>query len=115
MSKSMKKCVAVEIVRIDERLKALDRIRSIDAAAVADATEILRTELARRLELLNGEQDRIAAVLAKSVTREMFDLQVGEIAKRLDRVERVSWLPILVIGGAGTALGALAVKIILGG
>jgi predicted thioredoxin/glutaredoxin len=110
----MEQDLAIAIARLEEQILAIYRVRDIDQNSAANALEIQRVEMARRLDLLNGEQERIANVLAKSVTREMFDLQMGELMKRMDKMERVAWLPLLIIGGGGATLGGLMVRFFLG-
>ena len=116
--------LAVSLARLEARVEAIremqseanrTRDRSLEAlnGANTSALALAREELTRRLDILNGEQSRIATLTAETMPREVFEAKHASLAKEVHLLSSEFkelrgrlWLPMLA---AGSVSGALAV------
>jgi hypothetical protein len=106
--------LAIEIARLDERIKAGDRLREASEYHSAEALRIAREELARRLDLLNGEHERFAQITAQMVHRDVFSLLVDRVTRmELDAKEQSGklWFPMLFAAAVAAGMGAAVARI----
>ena len=106
----------IELARLDERIKALQR--EIDHTEIAGkrALEVAASELARRLDNLNHAHQQAVEVQGTYVPRETF----SEVEKRVSVLELDSreqrgkmWLPMIAVATMAAAVAAAVVKFFL--
>jgi len=107
------------VTRLEEKIIALESRIDIYRETDADARNLVSSEIARRLEHLNGETGRAAILNASKVDRDLHDSQLKEIDKRFLTIEGdyrelmgKLWLPMLAVGAIGSGVGAVAAKYI---
>jgi hypothetical protein len=113
--------VAVKIARLEERLKALDRLIDVSNEERRRAIELASAELARRLEILNHAQARAEKVQGEQVPRETYDIHARANEERFGAVERDlaglhgrMWLPVKIMGWVlGAAIVAVVAKVVI--
>ena len=80
-----------DLARLQElfsiQLAEVKNLRLEDKAAAQRALDIATTEIARRMEALNGEAKRIQAIEAKTITREAHQLTLAPLEKRVNDLE----------------------------
>lgn len=99
--------LATEIVRLDERLKALQREIEQNLITGQRALELKATELDRRMEILNGEAGRIASERGQFVRVERFDSlseKVEQVKQDASNARGRMWLQQIVFAAAASAL-----------
>lgn len=109
----LKVCLA----RLDERLKALNE-RLCRADIERDkAIEIARSELARRLDILNHSHEQAVLVQARYVPREINDAAHERLVERIDNNEKqiAKALPYgMGIAIVAAAIGGAVTRYLLG-
>jgi len=107
------------LTRLEEKIIALEGRIDIYREADYEARNLVSSEIARRLEHLNGETGRAAILNASKVDRDLHDAQLKEIDKRFLAIEGdyrelmgKLWLPMLAVGAVGSAAGAAAARYI---
>jgi len=101
-------------VKVDERSAAQDKLREASERWQGEALRIAREELARRLDLLNGEHERFAQITAQMVHRDVFSLLVDRVTTmELEFREQRGklWLPMLAAGSLAAGLGVALAKL----
>ena len=101
----------VEIARHDERLKALDAKMERIEKASQQALEIASAEIARRMDLLNGEREREKELRGTFVVRELHDSCFSAVEKRLALLEGRAWILYVAAAAAVVALVAEVVRL----
>lgn len=109
----------VELARLDERIKALQRELERSEHAHDLALKIASDELARRLDTLNHAHQQAVEVQGTYLPRETYDAKHRELELRLDVLDgnfretrgRL-WLPMLAAGGIAAAAAAALVKLL---
>ena len=113
-------CCAIELARLDERIKsqnealvialtAQDRMREGSERAAMEAMRIAREETARRLDHLNNAAERADTMAAKTVTRELFDTLVDRVLALEGNTRELTgklWLPMIVAAGVAAAFAS---------
>lgn len=69
-----------------QRMDATDRLVEERFASLKLALDLQAAEVARRLEVLNGEAGRLDKMQQSYVPREVYDAKVGEIGKELQEL-----------------------------
>ena len=107
------------VTRLEEKIIALESRIDIYRETDSEARSLVSSEIARRLEHLNGETGRAAILNASKVDRDLHDSQLKEIDKRFLTIEGdyrelmgKLWLPMLAVGAIGSGVGAVAAKYI---
>jgi len=107
------------VTRLEEKIIALESRIDIYRETDSEARSLVSSEIARRLEHLNGETGRAAILNASKVDRDLHDSQLKEVDKRFLTIEGdyrelmgKLWLPMLAVGAIGSGVGAVAAKYI---
>ena len=122
--------IAVSLARLEARVEAIremqseanrTRDRSLEALNGANtaALALAREELTRRLDILNGEQGRIATLTAETMPREVFEAKHAGLAKEVQlltaefkELRGRLWLPMLAAGGVSGAIAVGLMKLL---
>jgi hypothetical protein len=109
--------VCLELARLDERLKAIQREIVLSEKHHAVAVKVASDELARRLEILNSHHEHTKEILAGCVTREVYEQWKSHIEGRLLKREGDSreltgklWLPLIVAAAVAAGLVAFVLR-----
>ena len=81
-----------DLARLQElfsiQIAEVKNLRLEDKVSAQRALDIATAEIARRMEVLNGEAKRIQAIEAKTITREAHQLTLAPLEKRVNDLEK---------------------------
>jgi len=70
-----------------EKIESLKEITNLNFDKTQQALQLEAAELARRLEILNGEATRLRDIQATYLPRELFESRIGEMDKKIAELE----------------------------